>query len=201
MVRTMELTRRGFWLGALATTLLAGGAMAQQPLKVGTVLSTTGPAAFLGEDMKRGMEIAVNEINAAGGINGRKIEWIFYDAESQAAKGVNATKRLIEQDKVDMIVGGGNMSGIALGMVPLTEKAEMPFISTEGALSIVAPVGERQYASRPRSTIRRWSSVRSTSGTRRASRRSRWSPTIPASPGRQGADGDPRAQGRHRGRL
>jgi len=143
----MGMTRRNFALLALGTSvaaLTAGQAWAQQaPFKIGTVLSTTGPAAFLGEDMKKGMEIAINEINAAGGINGRKIEWVFYDAESQAAKGVNATKRLIEQDKVDIIVGGGNMSGIALAMVPLTEKADMPFISTEGALQIVTPINER----------------------------------------------------------
>jgi branched-chain amino acid transport system substrate-binding protein len=146
---TMTMTRRR--LGAIALALasagLASSAGAQPaPIKVGTVLSVSGPAAFLGEDMKRGMEIAIEEINAAGGIQGRKLEWVFYDAESQAAKGVNATKRLIEQDKVDIIVGGGNMSGIALGMVPLTEKAEIPFISTEGALAIVAPVAERRYA-------------------------------------------------------
>jgi branched-chain amino acid transport system substrate-binding protein len=148
MAQAISITRRRLGLAAvmLAAGLVADGAAAQPaPYKVGTVLSVTGPAAFLGEDMKRGMEIAVEEINGAGGINGRKIEWIFYDAESQAAKGVNATKRLIEQDKVDMIVGGGNMSGIALGMAPLTEKAEVPFIATEGALAIVSPVGERQY--------------------------------------------------------
>ncbi len=145
----MNITRRQLGGAALALAALGlpRGARAQgAPLKIGTVLSVTGPAAFLGEDMKRGMEIAVGEINGAGGINGRKIEWIFYDAESQAAKGVNATKRLIEQDKVEMIVGGGNMSGIALGMAPLIEKAAVPFISTEGALAIVAPVAEREYA-------------------------------------------------------
>lgn len=149
MIRTVTMTRRrlGAVVLALAAPGMAPAAIAQPaPVKIGTVLSVTGPAAFLGEDMKRGMEIAIEEINAGGGIRGRKIEWVFYDAESQAAKGVNATKRLIEQDKVDIIVGGGNMSGIALGMVPLTEKAEMPFISTEGALSIVAPVAERRYA-------------------------------------------------------
>jgi branched-chain amino acid transport system substrate-binding protein len=149
MAEKIGLTRRALGALALSTALLAGpltGPLAaQQPVKLGTVLSVTGPASFLGEDMKKGMEIAIEGINAAGGINGRRIEWVFYDAESQAAKGVNATKRLIEQDKVDLIVGGGNMSGIALGMAPLAEKAEMPFISTEGAYAIVSPVAERQY--------------------------------------------------------
>lgn len=145
----MNGVRERHWLAlAIAASLLAASAAAAadpEPYKIGTILSVTGPAAFLGDDMKKGAEIAVAEINGAGGINGHKIEWIFYDAESQAAKGVNAAKRLIEQDQVAIIVGGGNMSGIALGMAPLTEKAKMPFISTEGAVAIVAPVAERQY--------------------------------------------------------
>ncbi|MCJ9711513.1 ABC transporter substrate-binding protein, partial [Bordetella hinzii] len=102
----------------LAATALAGPAQAADPLKIGTILSTTGPAAFLGEDMKDGMEIAIDEINAAGGIQGRKIEWKFYDAESQTAKALASTRRLLSQDRVDILVGGGNMSGIAQAMVP-----------------------------------------------------------------------------------
>jgi branched-chain amino acid transport system substrate-binding protein len=120
-------------------------AQANAPYKIGTVLSVTGPGAFLGDHMKRGMELAIEEINAKGGINGRKIEWVFYDAETQPAKAVTATRRLIEEDKVDIIVGGGNASGLALAMVPLVEKAQMPFLSTEGSMQIVNPVAERKY--------------------------------------------------------
>jgi branched-chain amino acid transport system substrate-binding protein len=120
-------------------------AQAQAPVKIGSILSVTGPAAFLGEDMKAGMELAVEEINAKGGVGGRKIDWIFYDAESQTQKGLTATRRLLDQDKVDMIVGGGNMSGMAIAMLGLTEKASIPFMSTEGAMDIVMPVTERQW--------------------------------------------------------
>lgn len=140
-------------LPQLATALLlsatmslgASNAVAQEKVKIGSVLSVTGPAAFLGEDMKAGMELAVEEINAKGGIDGKKIEWVFYDAESQTQKGLTATRRLIDQDKVDMIVGGGNMSGMAIAMLGLTEKASLPFMSTEGSADIVTPVGERKW--------------------------------------------------------
>src|SRR5690606_8061316 len=115
-------------------------------LKIGTILSTTGPAAFLGEDMKAGMEIAIDEINANGGINGTPVEWVVYDAESQTNKALVSTRRLLAQDKVDIIVGGGNMSGIALAMVPLTAQSKIPFISTEGARAIVSPIEKRQWA-------------------------------------------------------
>lgn len=132
-------------LAAATLTLAAPLTQANEPLTIGTILSTTGPAAFLGEDMKAGMEIAVDEINAAGGINGQPVKWVFYDAESQTSKALNATRRLISQDDVDIIVGGGNMSGIALAMVPLATQSKVPFISTEGAHSIVAPVAEREW--------------------------------------------------------
>ena len=74
----------------------------------------------------------MEEINAKGGISGKKIEWVFYDAESQTNKGLIATRRLLDQDNVDMIVGGGSMSGMAIAMLGLTEKAGIPFMSTEG---------------------------------------------------------------------
>lgn len=115
---------------------------AEEPMRIGSILSVTGPAAILGEDMKAGLELAMDEFNAAGG---RKVEWTYYDAESQTQKGISATRRLISQDKVDMILSGGNMSGIALAMAPIANSAKVPFISSEGALAIVTPVAERQY--------------------------------------------------------
>lgn len=145
-------SRRGFGRQALAlgaSTLAfgtTGRAFAQSgPIKIGSILSVTGPAAFLGEDMKAGMELAVEQINAAGGIKGRKIDWVFYDAESQTQKGLNALRRLMTQDNVDIVVGGGNMSGMAIAMLQQTEKAKLPFMSTEGSIAIVRPVAERQW--------------------------------------------------------
>jgi len=132
-------------LAALAMSFALAPAVAQNNVKIGSILSVTGPAAFLGEDMKAGMELAIDEINAKGGVLGRKIEWFFYDAESQTQKGLTETRRLLDQDKVDMIVGGGNMSGMAIAMLGLTEKAQVPFMSTEGAMDIVTPVAERQW--------------------------------------------------------
>ncbi|GAB2906749.1 ABC transporter substrate-binding protein [Paralcaligenes ginsengisoli] len=120
-------------------------AHADDVVHIGSILSVTGPAAFLGEDMKAGMEMAIDDINSSGGIDGKKVKWTFYDAESQTAKAINETKRLLSQDKVDIIVGGGNMSGIAMAMAPMTERAGMPFISTEGSMQIVNPVKERQH--------------------------------------------------------
>lgn len=115
-----------------------------KPVHIGSILSLTGPAAFLGEDIKAGMELAVEEINASGGILGEPVQWTFYDSESQTSKAINATKRLLSQDKVDVIVGGGNMSGIAIAMAPLVERSGKTFMSTEGSTDIVFPIEERR---------------------------------------------------------
>src|SRR3984885_983919 len=127
------LGRRGFLqLVPGAALVLSNPRLAQaadEPLRIGSILSVTGPAAFLGEDMKAGLQLAVEEINAAGGINGRKIAWTFHDAESQTQKAISAARRLISQDRVEIILSGGNMSGIALAMAPLAEAAKVPFIS------------------------------------------------------------------------
>jgi len=145
----VQLGRRSFLQlmpgAALTLSGLRSVRAADEPLRVGSILSVTGPAAFLGEDMKAGLQLAVEEINAAGGIKGRKIVWTFYDAESQTQKAISATRRLISQDRVEMILSGGNMSGIALAMAPLAEAAKVPFISSEGALAIVTPVAERRW--------------------------------------------------------
>lgn len=145
----MNLGRRSFLQLIPGAALAASGARmawaADEPLRVGSILSVTGPAAFLGEDMKAGLQLAVDEINAGGGIGGRKIAWTFYDAESQTQKALSATRRLISQDKVELILSGGNMSGIALAMAPMAESAKIPFISSEGALAIVTPVADRKW--------------------------------------------------------
>ena len=120
-------------------------ANAADPVRIGTILSVSGPAAFLGQDMKDGVQLAVDEINQGGGIGGRKIEWIFYDAQSQTQQAIAEARRLLSNDGVEIIVGGGNMSGIALAIAPMAEAAKIPFVSTEGASAIVNPVAERRF--------------------------------------------------------
>lgn len=121
-------------------------AHAADAVRIGTILSVSGPAAFLGQDMKDGAQLAVDEINAAGGIDGRKIEWIFYDAQSQTQQAITEARRLLSNDGVAIIVGGGNMSGIALAIAPMAEAAKVPFVSTEGASAIVNPVADHHWS-------------------------------------------------------
>jgi branched-chain amino acid transport system substrate-binding protein len=144
------LTRREFTTilsGGIAAGLVAPGRSAAQgaPIRIGSIFSYTGPAAFLGDRMKRSVELFVEETNKRGGINGRRIESTIYDAASESTKAVLAVKRLIEQDRVDVIVGDGNRSDIGLSIVPTVQRSEVPLMSVSGATGLVEPVRERAW--------------------------------------------------------
>src|SRR5262245_17882718 len=121
----------------LATVVAAGETSAQ--VKLGALLSVTGPASFLGDPEKRTLEIYVDEINAKGGVNGQKLQLIVYDAGGDANNARTFATRLIEEDKVAAMVGG-TTTGATLAMIPAFEDAQIPFISLAGAIQIVEPV-------------------------------------------------------------
>lgn len=123
-------------------TVLALGsysALANEPIKIGSILSVTGPAAFLGDPELKTLQLYVEEINKKGGVLGRQIQLVHYDDGSDANKANGFAKRLIDDDKVDLIVGG-TTTGSTMSTVPLVEKAGVPFISLAGAVVIVEPV-------------------------------------------------------------
>src|SRR4030043_1549936 len=74
-------------------------------LKVGILIPLTGPSAMTGEYAKRAATLAAEEINAGGGILGRKIELVFADDESNPSIGVAAAERLITKDTMDLLAG------------------------------------------------------------------------------------------------
>ncbi len=134
----MKFTLKRLALGT-ALTLSTLAAMAADPIKIGSILSVTGPAAFLGDPELKTLQMFVEDINKKGGVIGRQLELVHYDDGSDASKANGFAKRLIDDDKVDMIVGG-TTTGSTMSMVPLVEKAGLPFISLAGAVVIVEPV-------------------------------------------------------------
>ena len=126
-------------LAAFALTAAGSSALAAEPIRIGSVLSVTGPAAFLGEPELKTLQIYVDKTNAEGGLLGRPIELVTYDDGSEAARANSFTKRLIEEDKVDVLIGG-TTTGATMAMYPLVERAEIPFISLGGGVVIVEPV-------------------------------------------------------------
>ncbi len=124
---------------AAAALIGTGTAAAQEPIRIGAFLAVTGPASFLGDPEQKTLDMYVERINAAGGVLGRKLQLISYDAAGDAEKARTFTKRLIEQDKVDLIIGGTS-TGETMAAVPLVEQAQIPFISLAGAVVIIEPV-------------------------------------------------------------
>ena len=133
--------RSMFRMTAFAALALSLGAsaQAQEPIKIGSVLSVTGPGAFLGDPEKKTLNLYIERINAAGGVLGRKLELYAYDDGTDASKANGFAKRLIEEDKVDILIGG-TTTGSTMAMVPVVEKAQIPFISLAGAVVIIEPV-------------------------------------------------------------
>ncbi len=119
--------------------LLAGSVTAAEPIKIGTFLAVTGPASFLGDPELKTLQMYIEQINEEGGVLGRNLELVHYDSGGSPKKAVGFAKRLIEQDKVDIIVGAST-TGSALAIVPLMEKAGMPLISLAGSVKIIDPV-------------------------------------------------------------
>ncbi len=133
----MKFAIKKIALGA-ALTLGAIAAFAD-PIKIGSVLSVTGPAAFLGDPELKTLQLYVDEINKKGGVLGRPLELVHYDDGSDANKANGFTKRLLDDDKVDVVIGG-TTTGATMSMVPLVTKAEVPFISLAGAVVVIEPV-------------------------------------------------------------
>ncbi len=119
--------------------LPASGLMAASVYKVGGIFSSTGRASFLGDPEKKTMEMMVEKINAAGGIDGHKIEAIIYDSEGDPAKAVSAVNKLIHKDKVLAIVGPST-TPTTLAIVNFVERAQVPLISCAAGVKITSPV-------------------------------------------------------------
>lgn len=116
-----------------------GGGSDAAPIRIGAVFDTTGGAAQYGIPQRNGAELMVKQINAAGGINGQRVELVTIDSESQETKAVLAVRRLIDEEKVIAIVGGSS-SGASLAMIDYVEKKGVPFVSVGSSARITDPV-------------------------------------------------------------
>ena len=112
---------------SLATGLAAPAIAQNEPIKIGYLPALTGPSSSTGVGINRGTQLAVEEINKAGGINGRKIELISRDTQSDPTKAVNAVAELTQRQKVAMIWGPLN-SGEALAATPLIARDKVPML-------------------------------------------------------------------------
>ena len=109
--------------------LWAGQSEAQTtPYVIGAVIDLTGRYSNIGSGDKRGADITIESINAAGGVNGRQLKVVSYDGESDPAKAIIHAKRLIEVDKA-VVLTGLQASPSALALIQTVETGKTPFIA------------------------------------------------------------------------
>ncbi len=130
----------------MAAALVAVAAFAlTQPasaeVKLGSTLAVTGPASFLGDPEAKTLKMLVDQVNAAGGINGETVTLIQYDDAANPNNARTFATRLVEDDEVIAVIGGST-TGATMAMIPIFEDAEIPFISLAGAVVVIDPVKE-----------------------------------------------------------
>jgi branched-chain amino acid transport system substrate-binding protein len=128
--RSASLRLRLF-LGAALAPLLAVPALAQSkpPIKIGII---SEESAIAGASITKGAQMAADAINAAGGVDGHKIELVTYDDHSSATDAVRAFQRAVSQDKVVAVIGT-YISEVALALEPWAARTHTPFITTGAA--------------------------------------------------------------------
>lgn len=125
-------TARRLVLAGVATFAMLLPAAAQDSLKVGLVAAMSGQSAKSGEAIVRGLSVAIDEINAKGGVLGKKLELVVRDDESNPAKGAVAARELAQREKVVALFGGLD-TPVSLAIVPFANQAKIPFMGVWAA--------------------------------------------------------------------
>ncbi len=128
-------------LGTLLFTSSCAPPPPAEPVKIGALFSVTGPASFLGAPEEKTVQMLMEQINAAGGINGRKLQLVVKDTAGSPEKAVSFAKQLIEEEKVLAIIGPST-SGETMAIKDLCEENKMLLVSCAAAETIVNPVAK-----------------------------------------------------------
>jgi branched-chain amino acid transport system substrate-binding protein len=126
-------------LSALALAASATPVHADEPIKIGALLAVTGPASFLGAPEARTLEMLAEQVNAQGGIGGRRIQLIVKDTGASPEKAISFAKQLIDEEKVFAIVGPST-SGETMAVKAVAEEGRTILLSCAAAEVIVNPV-------------------------------------------------------------
>jgi branched-chain amino acid transport system substrate-binding protein len=138
------------WQGAAvaAGLVLATTALAADPIKIGLVAALSGPSAQSGEAITQGLTVAIDEINAQGGVLGRPLALVKRDDESSPPKGATAARELIYDEKVAAIFGGLD-TPVSLAIVPIANKEHVPYMGVWAAGTPITRNGAKEnYAFR-----------------------------------------------------
>lgn len=124
---------------ALLSTVANAQGVTKDEILIGGVGPITGPAAYIGLGGRDGLAMAIKEINAAGGVNGRKFKMIFEDDGHSPTKALGAVKKLIDQDKVFMIFGAGGSNATVGTIDYVKEQQRVMYVSFASAPAVTFP--------------------------------------------------------------
>lgn len=142
---TVLIIVAGLLLSGCAGSKDAGKAGAgKEPYKIGAVVDISGSSSSLGVPERNTLQMLVDKVNAAGGVNGHPLELTILDNKSDETEAVLAVKKLIDQQKVLAVIGC-SASGTSMSMIDTVQKEKVPMISMAAASQIVEPVKERQW--------------------------------------------------------
>ncbi len=124
---------------ALLAVLSSSPALAQ-PLRIGAPQPMTGPDAPFGDKFKKAYGMAIEEINAAGGVNGRKLEIVIEDHQAKNALAATVTEKLITQEKV-LVLTGGRASGQAMEIASISQRLKTPYLVDHPSADMITAKG------------------------------------------------------------
>lgn len=142
----MTTFRRVAVITILATAWLAAGCSSE--VKIGAVISETGAVAPYGNQVTRGLDLALEEINAEGGFKGGPIQLIYRDDGTNPEKGVEAVRDLINNEGVNIIIGAVS-SPVTLEIAPICEKKEVLLLSPTASAPRISEAGEFIFRNYP----------------------------------------------------
>ena len=116
---------------------------AGEPYFIGASVSESGPGSSLGRPAADSMQLAVDEINKAGGVNGHPLQITILDDESNTTTAVNNVRKLLDQHPVAIL--GSTLSQATLAMIALTQPAQVPLIALASNAQVIEPVSERKW--------------------------------------------------------
>ena len=141
------LTRRHVLATATAAALAAmtgiAPAHAADTIKIGLIASLSGPSAKSGEAITRGLTVAIDEINAAGGLLGKQVELLRRDDENNPGKGLVAARELVQREKVAVLFGG-LQTPVSLAIVPFMNQSKAVFMGPWAAGTPITQNGAKE---------------------------------------------------------
>ncbi len=135
------------WAVGVTWMMVLSGLAADKPVKIGFVYIMSGPFATYGQFAKQGAELAIAEINAAGGIDGRKVEAFFEDSTGKPDVGIRVIRKLVYENGVDVVMGLDS-SGVASAVAPVMKELKTPLIITHAATPDVTGTNCNRYTFR-----------------------------------------------------